>query len=165
MTLSSTTVAHSFAGNDSTTQFSYTFRCYSDAEIKVILVVDSTGVGTTKTLTTHYTVTKDSDYDGGSITMVTPPASGETLWLLANPNFTQTTDLVASGSFNAETLEARLDRIQLQLNYLNYALSRCLQLPEYESGTTYTVVADNNVDRASDYLKWDGSSNLDASAS
>jgi len=165
MTLSSTTVAHSFSGNGSTTEFSYTFRCYSDAEIKVILVVDSTGVGTTQTLTTHYTVTKDSDYDGGHIDMVTAPASGETLWLLANPNFTQTTDLVASGSFNAETLEARLDRIQLQLNFLNYAITRCLRIPDYESPSTYTVITDNNVDRASDYLKWDSNSDLTASAS
>jgi hypothetical protein len=165
MTLSSTTVAHSFAGNGSTTSFSYTFRCYTDAEIKVILVVDSTGAGTTKTLTTHYSVSKDSDYDGGTVTMVTAPASGETLWLIANPSHTQSTDLVASGSFNAETLEARLDRIQLQLNDVVGELARCLKIPEYESGSTYTTVAQNNVDRAGNYVKYDSSGNLTSAAS
>lgn len=165
MTLSNTTVAQSFSGNDNTTEFSYTFRVYSDAEITVILVVDSTGVGTTQTLTTHYTVTKDSDYDGGSVTMVTAPASGETLWLIANPNHTQTTDLVASGSLNAETLETRLDKIQLQINDINGILARCLKIPEYESGSTYTVILDNNVDRASTYVKIDASGNLITEAS
>jgi hypothetical protein len=162
MTLSSTTVAHSFSGNGSTVDFDYTFRCYSDSEIKVILVVDSTGAGTTQTLTTEYTVAKDSDYDGGTVTMITAPASGETLWLIANPNFTQTTDLVASGSFNAETIEARLDRIQLQLNTLKYKLTtHCLQIPEYE---TDTVTIDNQVDRASDYLKFDSDGDVTTSA-
>src|SRR5512135_3265839 len=102
MTLTSTTVSQSYSGNDSTRAFDYTFRCYATDQIDVYLVVDSTGVGTKKTETTHYSVALDGGYDGGTVTMVTAPASGETLWLISNIDMTQETDLVASGAFNAE---------------------------------------------------------------
>lgn len=161
MTLTSTTTRNSFSGNDSTVDFDYEFRCYATDELTVVLVDDTTGAGTTKTETTHYSVSLGTDYDGGTVTMVTAPASGETLWIISNIDMTQETDLVASGSFNAETLEARLDKLQVMINELQAQLARCIQIPNYEDEM---VELDNAVDRASKYLKFDSSGNVTVSA-
>ena len=162
MTLTATTTYNSFSGNGSTTQFSYTFRCYDESELTVKERIDATGVVTTKTLTTDYTVTEASDYDGGTVTMGTAPASGVTLYIISNADSTQETDLVASGAIAAETLETRLDRIQVQINEINAVLNRCLKVPDTENSAT--VEADTSVDRVSSYLKWDASGNLTYSA-
>ena len=162
MTLTSTTTYNSFAGNGSTTIFSYTFRCYDESELVVKERVDATGVVTTKTLTTDYTVTEASDFDGGTVTMGTAPASGVTLYIISNADNTQETDLVASGAIAAETLETRLDRMQVQINEILAVLNRCLKVPDTEN--SITVEAENSVDRASNYLKYDASGNLTSSA-
>ena len=55
MTISTTTIKNSYSGNGSTTTFNYTFKITDQDDIDVI-IRSSTGVETTKTITTHYTV-------------------------------------------------------------------------------------------------------------
>jgi hypothetical protein len=161
MTITSTTVKESFAGNDVTVAFSYTFVCYATDQISVVLRNNTTGVQTTKTETTHYSVALDSDYIGGTVTMVTAPATGETLYLISNIDKTQELDLVASGEIAAETLEARLDKMQIMINELQAQINRCIQIPSTESTT---VTLPSSVDRASEYCKFDASGNVTTSA-
>jgi hypothetical protein len=78
MTISSTTTKVSYAGNGSTTVFAYTFKIFADADLEVI-VRSATGTETTKSLTTHYTVSGAGADGGGNVTFGTAPVSGETV--------------------------------------------------------------------------------------
>ena len=94
MTISSTVNRTSTAGDGIVTAFSFPYLFFADDDLKVILVVDSTGVETTQTITTHYTVAGAGEAAGGTVTMVTPPASGETLVIIREEQLTQGLDLV-----------------------------------------------------------------------
>ena len=93
MTVSSTTTKNSYSGNGSTTVFAYGFKIFDDADLQVI-IRSSTGTETTKTLTTHYTVSGAGDASGGNVTFTTgnTPASGETVVIRRNLTQTQSTD-------------------------------------------------------------------------
>jgi uncharacterized lipoprotein YajG len=80
MTISTTIIKNSYSGDDSTTVFAYAFKIATTADIEVI-IRSSAGVETTKTLTTHYSVSGAGVATGGNVTMVTAPATGETLFL------------------------------------------------------------------------------------
>ena len=81
-TITATDIDDSYAGDGADTTFDFNFDILDTSEVVVILVVDSTGVPTTQTITTHYTVSAtNNNYrsgPGGTVTMITPPASGET---------------------------------------------------------------------------------------
>jgi hypothetical protein len=98
-----------FSGNGSTTLFAYNFRIQVSGDLTVVLQ-NAAGVDTIQTKTTHYTVAGAGDADGGSITMVTPPASGETLTIILDPDLTQLTDYSTGGEFPAESHEDALDK-------------------------------------------------------
>lgn len=130
MTISSTTSRVSFAGNGSTTVFSFPYYFLDDADLVVILRVDSTGVETTKTITTHYTVTGAGDDAGGEVTMLTAPASGETLIIYRDPSVIQETDLAENDSLPAETVEETFDRGVMIAQRLKNRLDRAVRLTE-----------------------------------
>lgn len=113
MTVSTTNNRVSYAGNGSTTAFSFPNKFLANGDLVVVLRVNSTGVETTKTITTHYTVTGAGAANGGTVTMVTAPASGETLIIYRDPTKTQTTDLVENDGLPAETVEATLDKLTM----------------------------------------------------
>ena len=110
MTVSSTTTRVSFSGDGSTTVFAYTFKIFDDDDITVILR-SSTGTETVQTKTTHYSVSGVGNTNGGNVTMVTAPATGETLVLRRTSAQTQTTDYVANDPFPAATHEDALDKL------------------------------------------------------
>ena len=66
MTISSTTVKNSYDGDGSTTTFTYQFKIFQDSDIQVIIRA-ANGTETTKTITTHYTVTGAGVSTGGSV--------------------------------------------------------------------------------------------------
>ena len=109
MTISTTTIKDSYSGNDSTTAFSYTFKVSDEDHIQVILR-DSDGVETVKTITTHYTVGGVGGASGGTVTMVTAPASGETLVLRRSTTQTQGLDLIENDPMPANNLETAFDK-------------------------------------------------------
>lgn len=99
----------SYLGDGSTTVFSYTFRIQAEGDITVVLQ-SSAGVDTVQTITTNYTVAGVGDAGGGSITMLTAPASGETLSIFIDPDLTQLTDYSNGGEFQAQSHEDALDK-------------------------------------------------------
>ena len=113
MTVSTTDSRISYAGNGSTTPFSYPYLFLSETHLVVILVVDATGVETTQTLTTHYTTTGEGDAGGGTVTMVTAPANGETLVLSRATSLDQAIDYQSNDTFPADTHEGALDKLTL----------------------------------------------------
>lgn len=134
MSISTTDNRVSFAGNGATTAFSYPKYFQVAADLVVILRVNSTGVETTKTITTHYTVsgtTVNGVYaNGGTVTMLTAPATGETLIIYADPALTQGVDLEENDSLPAEVVEQALDKSILIAQRLDSRMDRAVRLTD-----------------------------------
>lgn len=158
MTVSSTTVKQSYSGNGSTSAFTYSFPINSTSELTVI-IRSSTGTETTKTITTHYTVSDTGS--GGTVTFTSGniPASGETVVLLRNTNLTQATDYVENDPFPAESHESALDKLTLQIQEVQEEVDRSIKLSRTNTmtSTEFTV---GSTDRASKVLAFDSSGEI-----
>jgi len=162
MTISTTTLLNSFSGNGSVVDFTYTYPINSASELLVIIKTDATGVETTKTLTSDYTVALAGD-SGGTVTMGTAPASGETLFLIRNTTKTQGTDLIENDPFSAEGLEDSFDNLQMQIQEVSNAVDRSFKVSKTNSITTSEITT-SAADRANKILSFDASGNLEATA-
>lgn len=130
MTISTAYAPDVYAGNGSTTVFAITFNFLSNSSyINVSLKDNTTGVITLKTISTHYTIS------GSNVTMLTAPASGETLILELDPAYTQTSNYTENGALPAETLEADLDLLCLEAQLAKDASARAFKV---DSATTLT---------------------------
>jgi len=125
MTVSSTVVRNSYAGDNSTTQFTYTFPIHSTSELKVILR-SSAGVETVQTLNSNYTINDTGT--GGTVTFTTAPATGVSVVLLRDTNLTQDVDYIANDPFPAETHEGALDKIVLSVQELQEEIDRSIKV-------------------------------------
>ena len=158
MTISTTTNRVTYTGNGATVAFSFPYAFFAQADLVVIETIIATGVQTTKTLTTHYTISGTTDSlghypSGGTVTAVAAPASTVTWTIYRDPTATQTTDLVENDPMPAESIEAALD-YQTVLNQRTRDIAaRSLQQPEGDSATIDRLPA--KVDRASKYLAFD----------
>lgn len=117
MTVSTAYSATTYSGNGSTTAFPTLWPFFSASDLVVTDIVDATGVETTKTLTTHYTVSGGTDSNGlpatGTVTMLTAPASGHTLKITRVTPKTQATAWNEGDAFAEKSVEATLDRAML----------------------------------------------------
>ena len=160
MTVSTTIIKSSHNGNGSTTTFAYSFKIFADADL-VVIIRSSTGTETTKTLTTHYTVSGAGDASGGSITFTTgnTPASGETVVIRRNVPQTQAIDYIANDPFPAETNEEGLDRTTMIAQQVSEATDRSIKLSRTNTmtSTEFTVGA---TDRANKVLSFDSTGEL-----
>ena len=149
MTISTTLDRISYAGNGSTTPFSFPYLFFADADLTVILVVDSTGVETTQTITSHYTITGAGDQSGGTVTMATPPASGETLVILRDADITQGLDLVENDPFPSDLIEQQFDKLTIAAQKLDTWANRTAKLTDGDtSGFDATLPNTHTADTA-----------------
>lgn len=134
MTISSTTNRVSYSGNGATTAFAFSYPFQAQSDLKVLLVLLSTGVETLQTITTHYTIsgtTTNGVYaSGGTVNMLTAPSSLYKVVIYREPALTQTIDLVENGSLPAETLEQGLDKAILIAQRIDERVERSITLPE-----------------------------------
>ena len=156
MTIAKTTSRAQYSGNGSTAAFSFPYRFFADADLDVYVLVESSGVETLQVLTTHYTVSNNGDETGGTVTMITPPASGEVLTIVRSTAQTQSTDYQSNDAFPAETHEAALDRLTLLVQQLQEAVDRSITLPISDAGAD-TELPYNRADK---FLAFDASKNL-----
>ncbi len=161
MTVSTTIIKSSHNGNGSTTTFAYAFKILQDSDLVVIIRNNSTGTETTKTLTTHYTVSGAGDASGGSITFTSgnTPASGETVVIRRNVPQTQVIDYIANDPFPAESHEEGLDRATMIAQQVSEEADRSIKLSRTNTmtSTEFTVGA---TDRANKILAFDGSGEI-----
>ena len=152
--ITTTTQRNLYAGDGATVAFVPTWPVTDDDDFKVYLLVDSTGVQAEQDKTTHYTVVAtNADYANGfTVTMVTAPASGETLVIVRKMPKTQSTDLIPSGNFAAQDVEDALDRIWMAIQDLENNQARCIKVPESDDLTLDLVLPDSS-QRLSHYLK------------
>ena len=160
MTVSSTTVKNSYSGNDSTTEFAYTFKIFADTDLQVI-IRSSTGTETTKTLTTHYTVSGAGDASGGNVTFTSgnTPATGETVVIRRGVPQTQAIDYIANDPFPAESHEEGLDRATMTIQQMQEELDRSFKVSRTNSITT-PEFTDDAASRASKALGFDSTGNV-----
>lgn len=113
MTVSTTSYTPlTYAGNGSTTVFAVSWPFFSGS--LVVSVISALGVESVKSITTHYTVTGGTSANGtpatGTVTMLTAPASGETLQIVRRTPQNQPTTFSNNDAFPAKTVEASIDR-------------------------------------------------------
>ena len=130
MTISSsaTRKAGPYNCNGATTNFAFSFKMFDAADL-VVTLTDSSGVETTLTLTTHYTVSLNGDQNaspGGSITTVATYASGNTITITSDVDATQPTDLTSAGAWYPDTVEDALDRAVILIQQMEEVLRRTL---------------------------------------
>jgi len=132
MTITTTSNSVQYSGNGSTTVFAFSYPVTAAGDLVVVLT-DSAGVDTAQVITTDYSVTVASYPGSGSITMVTAPASGETLTIRRILALTQSVDLQNQGAFFAETHESAFDRYVMADQQQQDALDRSLHFPVSEA--------------------------------
>lgn len=135
MTVSTTDNRKAYSGDSATTVFSFPYKFLANADLVVISKVTSTGVETTKTLTTDYTVTGAGGATGGNVTMLVAPATGTTLTIYSDPAATQGINLVENDPLPAETAEGGWDRLTIICQRLKDLLARSVRLTEGYSAT------------------------------
>ncbi len=143
MTISTTTIKNSYSGNGSTSVFNYTFKITDDDHIQVI-IRSAAGTETTKTKTTHYTVSGVGNSGGGQITFTSGniPANTETIVLRRSTPQTQGLDLIENDPMPAENLEDAFDKVTLIAQELQEQLDRSLKVSKTTSITTPEFTAD-----------------------
>lgn len=99
-----------YSGNGATTSFAYDFKVIDEDHL-VVTLKNSSDVETVQTITTHYTVTGVGNDGGGTVEMVTAPASGETLTISRAIPLTQDVDLANRGGVQPEVLETAYDKL------------------------------------------------------
>ncbi|MCP3884215.1 MAG: hypothetical protein GY700_01825, partial [Propionibacteriaceae bacterium] len=138
MTITSTQNRVTYAGNGApgvpgTTVFAVPFRFLQPSDLVVLVRVDATGVDTTKTLDTHYSLAGEGAAAGGTVTFLIEdgePQTGETLIIYGNPPMTQTIDFQSGDPFPAETHEEALDKLTLQGTRTRELAERSLSLTD-----------------------------------
>jgi hypothetical protein len=135
MTVPATTrKAGPFTGNGSQTVFPFSFKIFATTDVKVTQA-DLASVETV--LSSGYTVSMNADQvasPGGSVTLAAALTTGYKLSVTGNLPYDQTLALPGGGNFNPTVLENDLDRITMQVQQLNEAISRAV-VTSVTSGT------------------------------
>lgn len=163
MTISTTTNRISYAGNASTTAFATGFKFYADGDLTVTLVTDSTGAEVVQVITTDYTVADAGVDSGGTVTMNTAPAVGETLVIERTQAYTQPVDLVENDPFPSNSVEQQLDRMVIMAQQNDSALTRSLRQPDGDTADIDKLPV--KVTRATKVLAFDSDGDPVASTS
>jgi len=140
-----------YAGDGSQTIFPFTFKIFVNTDLRVYLT-NVLGVKTLLTLTTHYSVSGAGSESGGNVTMVTPPATGETLTIIRQLPLTQETDYTEADKFPAQSHENALDRQTMISQQLDDKFNRVPILSEVTTKTS--VVFPENISGYPSYLRW-----------
>lgn len=167
MTIASELNRVTYTGNGVTVAFAVSYPFQSAADLVVIETIIATGVQTTKTLTTHYTVSGTTDSlgyypNGGTVTAVTAPASTVRWTIYRDPALLQSLNLSENNALPAESLEAQLDYATMLIQRLNDQVNRSLRQPDGDSADIATIPS--KVDRASHYLAFDANGDPTAAA-
>lgn len=168
MTVSSTTNRKSFTGDAVTTSFGTSpVVFFNSSELVVQVVTTATGVATTLTENTHYTVTGGAG-STGTVSLAAgsspygAPSAAQTLVILRTLPLTQTDDFVNNDINDAEVVEDRFDKLTMMVQQLDEVDDRALKLSTAE--TASAALTELPFDRASKFLAFDASKNLIAAA-
>ena len=159
-----------FTGNGVTLTFPFTFKVFSAADIRVDIATAS-GVTSVGVLNDTFTATINPDQTttpGGTVSyavsgVATALPTGYTLAVTGARALAQTVTLPTGGAYQAATVEAALDSLQMQIQQVDDEVGRSLTLsPLTPTGTDTTLPAPE----ANKLIGWNetatGLQNLDA---
>jgi len=121
---------------------------------------DTTGVETTQTLTTDYTVTNAGNDLGGNVVFNTAPADGNTVFIRRSLPITQLTDYVENDPFPAESHEDALDKLTMLIQQGALDEDRAILFPQTDSGLGVNNVLPPSTERGSSFLTFDGNGSI-----
>lgn len=128
MTLATTSsTSGPYACNGATTVFAYGWKILDDDEIEVTLI-NSAGVRTVLTKTTHYSVSGVGVAGGGNVTTVATYAAGNSIYLRRKPPLTQTSAFQNQGAYAAASHEEAFDKLAMQVQYLRDESNRAFKV-------------------------------------
>ena len=128
MTVSTVVDHNDYTGNGVTTSFPYTFRIFKKTDLKVSVIDLSENI-TVLVLDTDYTVTNAGGYNGGSVVLTTPLATGWKITVARELAATQETDLRNQGKFFAEVHEDAFDKLTMLIQQVWTMFSLALRKP------------------------------------
>ena len=159
MTISTTNIKNSYAGNSNTSVFQYTFKILANTELQVIIRASS-GAETVKSITTHYTVGGVGG-NSGTVTFTSGniPVTGETVVLRRSTPQTQAMDLIDNDPMSADTIETAHDKVTSISQELQEQVDRSIKLSRTNTmtSTEFTVDATN---RANKLLSFDSNGEI-----
>ena len=118
-----------YSGNGSTTQFPFSFKVFTTADVRVVLA-DSNGVESDLALGTNYTVALNADQDanpGGTVTTTATYATGYKVTLTSQVQNLQPVTLTNQGGFYPRVINDALDRATILIQQLAEAVARSLK--------------------------------------
>ena len=165
MTISTTSSRISYNGNGVTTIFAFPYRFLDQGHL-VVVSIDSLGAETVKTITTHYTVSGAGDPAGGSVTMLTAPATGTRLVIYRDTDVTQETDYVSGDPFPAESHETALDKLTMIMQEKTPGAggaTRAIQIPIGDPTSVITTLPPS-IARLDKFLTFDSDGDVTVSS-
>lgn len=130
MTISSTTSKNQYVASGSNPTFTYTFKIYDEADIRVL------SDDTVNTLS-DYVVTGVGNSAGGTIVFNVNPVASTIVTLKRNEPLTQEIEYVEGDDFPAESHEQGLDRSAIRDQFLQEQIDRALLLPESTTASSF----------------------------
>lgn len=121
-------------GNGSANTLALDWPYYDKSHVRVIHI-GTTGTVTAQTLTTHFTLTDAAVESGGTLTMVTTPATGEFVKAWLDIPLVQNTRHDTAGADSATTKNQDLDKLWQAIAVLNEKVTRAWRLPFADTGT------------------------------
>jgi hypothetical protein len=116
-----------YSTNGATTAFPFTFKAMATDEVSVEIDGDVVSSGL-------YDVALDAD-GGGTVTFSTAPTTGSTLYVVSDPDFTQSIEFENGSRWLAEPVNNANDRAAVRDLALKGMLDRTLQFPISETVT------------------------------
>ena len=157
-------------GNGTATSFPFSFKVYATGDVAVVRANTTTATETLLTEGVDYSVTLNADQvnnPGGTITYPisgSPLASGFSLTVYGDTDYTQTLSLVGVSKFDPAAIEKALDRVVMQTQQLLEQLSRTLTLAVSSGAATNLTLP---APLANNLIGWNavanGLQNVDAS--
>lgn len=173
MTISNLTTRNDYTGTGAVNTYSYTFKIFVETDLVVTVVNNTTGVESTLTITTDYTVTGAGETAGGTIVLVDAGqawisggnlSSDYSITIQRVLPLTQATDIRNQGDFFPEAHEDQFDRGVMIVQQLNADNGRALRLPKTETASDAKTTLPTVDERSSNFLAFDAVGNPIAAA-
>lgn len=133
MTVNSSVASVQYTGDGVSTTFPVPYYFLDDSHLEVLSSLVSTGVTTTLSLGTDYTVLGAGSQSGGAVVLTTPPDVGYDLYIGRDVPIDQQVDYTPNDKFPAEVTEQALDKLTMIAQEINGKFSRSVRFPVYES--------------------------------
>ena len=148
MTISTTTQRVVATGMGTDAVISVPFKFYATSDLVITSRVTATGVPTTLTLDSHYSVAGGNGAVG-AVTVISGSTNfpSSVTWTITRSSpETQTLDLDQNDAFPAESLEEQMDKLALRLQDQQEQINRCIRFPISDVSSLNSVL-ENSVDR------------------